>query len=475
MDIEQKKKEEIKLILKDALEIKAEMQKIMQQTAKVSAKFSQIGDSIISLSSNISKISKQLGNKGDAITSGAMLVGGAVKFGSNLWGKYKQNKLNEQMLPKKKEIANAKIDVIKKLKTRVVKKHNQLEIFCTQEAKVIQDTNSVNYNLLQEGTKELLDTYFVFKHLLHICNFFIAEFEAWLSNSHENNYIMIPATVIYQDCVNQVIENSNFPEKNIQNKVSFGAVLSLSDEKVSRYAIQNEKITEYTKIISKNRIQNIALFFTKNAKEFNSFYSKYLKQNDYIKYSTIFYYLKPLLLILFTFGIGTATYFWFDSIFWTVISVIFGAGLFYLTTKIFQKYLSDIKDKAIFDITGHDKIKNQTILKKFNRNRLIKLLLAVIIDALGMVTYLIDVATGGAGELVDIFWAPFSAILIFALFKERFGIGMMGAFFGLGEEISPFDFIPTASITWFTVYIAQKNKTLAKMGYKEKEDDQEIL
>ncbi len=467
--IEHKKQEEIKLLLKDAFEIKEEMQKIMKLTAEVSAKFSQVGDSIINLSNNISKTSKQFGKNTDYIGSGAMLVGSAVKLGGQLWAKYKENKLNKQMLPKKREIATAKIEIIRTLRKRVLKEHEMLEKFCLQEANKISDVgNNEKYDILQKGMKELLETYFIFKHLLHISVFFISEFEAWLANSHESGYQLLSGTDIYQECVNKVIENSKFPENAIQNEISMGAVLALSDEKVSKYAIQNEKITNYSKIISKNRIQNSLLFFTKNAGGFNAFYK------NYIKYSTTFYFLTPLLFLIFTVGIGVSFDYFFDSIFWTIFGGLFGLGLSFITMRLFEKYLSNLKKKSLFKVTGFDGVKNEKILRKFKIARIKKLFLSVLIDLLGMATYLIDLFTGGGGEFVDVFWAPISGILILALYKERFGMGLFGAFFGMAEEISPFDFIPTASIMWLNVYVFSKDKTLEKMGYTKKAESIEV-
>ncbi|MDP2717364.1 MAG: hypothetical protein Q8P02_01335 [Candidatus Micrarchaeota archaeon] len=70
-------------------------------------------------------------------------------------------------------------------------------------------------------------------------------------------------------------------------------------------------------------------------------------------------------------------------------------------------------------------------------DRWAKLAASLGIDALGMLT-------AGAGDLLDLAWAPMSALLVFGLYR-RSGY----SFLAFGEEILPgFDVIPTATIAW---------------------------
>ena len=70
-----------------------------------------------------------------------------------------------------------------------------------------------------------------------------------------------------------------------------------------------------------------------------------------------------------------------------------------------------------------------------------KLIVSILIDLIGMSTYLLPVA----GEGADVGWAPVSAALIFWLY----GSGIFAAA-GFAEEILPgLDFVPTATIAWF--------------------------
>lgn len=76
------------------------------------------------------------------------------------------------------------------------------------------------------------------------------------------------------------------------------------------------------------------------------------------------------------------------------------------------------------------------------------LVLSLLFDAIGMLTYLVPVF----GEITDIFWAPLSAILLIIMFKGT--AGKLAGVFGFIEELLPLvDIIPTFTITWFYTYV----------------------
>jgi hypothetical protein len=61
------------------------------------------------------------------------------------------------------------------------------------------------------------------------------------------------------------------------------------------------------------------------------------------------------------------------------------------------------------------------------------------------------------GEVLDVIWAPISAIIFYFTFRGR--IGVMGAIFDFTEEILPgTDIIPSFTIAWFLLQ-AQRSKT----------------
>ena len=72
------------------------------------------------------------------------------------------------------------------------------------------------------------------------------------------------------------------------------------------------------------------------------------------------------------------------------------------------------------------------------------IVLCVVLDLLGMVTYFFP----GLGEFVDVVWAPISAYLFFKMFGGK--LGRIGSVLNFLEEIVPFtDVIPSFTIAWF--------------------------
>lgn len=95
------------------------------------------------------------------------------------------------------------------------------------------------------------------------------------------------------------------------------------------------------------------------------------------------------------------------------------------------------------------------LIKKFNRIKNLKLVAAVIIDLVGLTTYVVP----GAAEGGDMAWGPISGFLIYMLFPNRKRMALTGAI----EEMLPFtDFIPTAYLAWRLDYVKDKNKTLSE-------------
>jgi len=75
----------------------------------------------------------------------------------------------------------------------------------------------------------------------------------------------------------------------------------------------------------------------------------------------------------------------------------------------------------------------------------LKLVIAVLIDLIGVMSYLIP----SFGELFDAFWAPLSALLVFLLFGKK----LSWASFTFIEELFPFtDLIPSATLAWYFQY-----------------------
>ncbi len=110
-------------------------------------------------------------------------------------------------------------------------------------------------------------------------------------------------------------------------------------------------------------------------------------------------------------------------------------------------------------------ISNNDLLKKFNQIKTFKLIAAVIIDLIGLTTYLLP----GAAEGGDLVWGPISGFLIYMLFPNRKRMAIGGAI----EEMLPFtDFIPTAYLAWRLDYVKDKNKTLAEFLNHRMDEEQ---
>ncbi len=92
-------------------------------------------------------------------------------------------------------------------------------------------------------------------------------------------------------------------------------------------------------------------------------------------------------------------------------------------------------------------IQIETNEPKAATNKYAMLILGLLFDGIGMISYLIP----GVAEFIDIVWAPISAMLLAKMYKGS--TGKVAAMVGFLEEILPgLDVIPTFTITWFYVY-----------------------
>ena len=87
---------------------------------------------------------------------------------------------------------------------------------------------------------------------------------------------------------------------------------------------------------------------------------------------------------------------------------------------------------------------------KLQDNKITMLLLSLLFDALGFVSFLIP----GIGEFSDIIWAPASAFLMTKLYRGK--SGKIGAAIAFVEEALPgLDVIPTFTIMWFYTFVVK--------------------
>ncbi len=108
---------------------------------------------------------------------------------------------------------------------------------------------------------------------------------------------------------------------------------------------------------------------------------------------------------------------------------------------------------------------NDDLLRKYNQIKYFKLICAVMIDLVGISSYVFPVV----GEGGDLVWGPISGFLIYVLFPNHKRMAIGGAI----EEMLPFtDFIPTAYLTWRLDYVKNKNRTLSEFLKNRLEEEQ---
>jgi hypothetical protein len=100
-----------------------------------------------------------------------------------------------------------------------------------------------------------------------------------------------------------------------------------------------------------------------------------------------------------------------------------------------------------------ENISQPEIIKPVKSDKKSKLILSLLFDGIGMLSYLVPVF----GEAIDVFWAPISGLLLVIMFKGT--AGKLAGVFGFIEELIPFvDIIPTFTITWFYTYVIKGGK-----------------
>ena len=94
-------------------------------------------------------------------------------------------------------------------------------------------------------------------------------------------------------------------------------------------------------------------------------------------------------------------------------------------------------------------------IEVFQKKKWSHLVQSIIIDSIGMTSYLIPVVA----EVTDIVVAPILGIWIFLLYRNRIGVGLTGGIIGVLEELLPStDLVPTAVIMWVYTYVVRKGE-----------------
>jgi hypothetical protein len=92
------------------------------------------------------------------------------------------------------------------------------------------------------------------------------------------------------------------------------------------------------------------------------------------------------------------------------------------------------------------------IQRKTDTGKIILLIFSLIFDFIGMLSFLIPIL----GEVMDVVWAPMSAILIFIMYRKHHGA--IGGVLGFMEEIMPgADIVPMFTLMWVKKYYFSEN------------------
>lgn len=84
----------------------------------------------------------------------------------------------------------------------------------------------------------------------------------------------------------------------------------------------------------------------------------------------------------------------------------------------------------------------------FKENKLNYLLLGLLFDGIGMISYVIP----GVAETMDVIWAPIAGWLMTQMYKGN--TGKVAGIFATIEELLPgVDIIPTFTLMWIYTYV----------------------
>ncbi len=112
----------------------------------------------------------------------------------------------------------------------------------------------------------------------------------------------------------------------------------------------------------------------------------------------------------------------------------------------------------------------QTPEQVFEKQKRQRLLLGIVFDLLGIITYFFP----AIAEIGDLAWAPIAAATFFGMYRGA--TGLIGGSIVFIEELFPFtDVVPTFTLAWVWVYQINGGKTKARfMKEQEKKASQAL-
>jgi len=113
----------------------------------------------------------------------------------------------------------------------------------------------------------------------------------------------------------------------------------------------------------------------------------------------------------------------------------------------------------------------EKIIQEFNSKKNRYLLISIVLDLLGMATYLLPML----GEVGDMVFAPIYGIAIFIMYRAKAIAATIGGLGGMIEELLPAtDFIPSATLMWVYTFMITKTKTLKQFTQERNKELAEV-
>src|SRR5690606_27918627 len=162
----------------------------------LSDKFNGLGENI----QNFAAIAG-FGRKGFAAAS---IIGGAVKILGDVYAGMKKEDALNKLLPKKVEIAEAKTAAIQNYRGILLGQKEKYQSLLHKEITVEfkEDGRAAYQELHGEAVQNSYSIYVRSMHIIEICNYMMAEFDAWKMGLHESGLPKPDKAVVLEEVVN---------------------------------------------------------------------------------------------------------------------------------------------------------------------------------------------------------------------------------------------------------------------------------
>ena len=301
MSLVQRKQAEIDALMVDVRKIQTEIEEILAMTTKVSEKIAEIGSNvrktapalgqlakIIASGTKYKKASKDIGN---LITAGAEIAGDLIDKAGQWYAERKRRKANEKMMPKKQEIARAKMDSLIRLLPKIEDSKDKAIKFLKHEA--AQNINDYNdearLEIVTKDCKSSFESYFILQQCEVLGRFLKEEFTAWLDGKDESEFEMPESSAVYYACVGGLIEYSALPTQNLgydlPTKLTLGANLLFCDKDINEYSPYFDEFNQLKWWLVGAKTKATFLPITKKAKLYSKFFDSRLAKSTIINYA----------------------------------------------------------------------------------------------------------------------------------------------------------------------------------------------